>query len=39
MSGVVSKKHFFLILWYFGCRKAIKLLLGRSQVALGLLMK
>lgn len=37
MSGVVSKKHFFLIAKEFGIKKAVKVLLSKEPVALMLL--
>jgi hypothetical protein len=39
MNGNVLKRHVFLVLWYFGWRRAIKLIMSRSRVALNLLMK
>ena len=37
MTGVITKKHFFLILKNFGWRKAFKLLTSKEPVALLLL--
>lgn len=37
MSGVVTKKHFFLIWREFGFRKALRVLTSREPVALILL--
>lgn len=39
MNGVVLKRHFFLVLWYFGWKKAVMLITSRRKVALNLLMK
>ena len=38
MSGLVTKKHFFLIAKSFGIRKALKVLLSSEPVALLVLM-
>ncbi len=38
MSGIITKKHFFLVLKTFGIRKALKLLVSRQLVALNTLM-
>jgi len=38
MQGVVTKKHFFLVLRSFGPKKAFLLLLSREPVALLTLM-
>jgi len=38
MSGLVTKKHFFLIGRSFGYKKAFKLLFSRQPVALLVLM-
>lgn len=39
MIGTVSKRHVLLVLWHFGWRRAIKLIMSRRRVALNLLMK
>lgn len=38
MNGVITKKHFFLVLKIFGIRKALRLLVSRRSVAINLLM-
>ncbi len=37
MRGVVTRKHFLQVLFTFGIRKAVKLLVTRQQTALNLL--
>lgn len=38
MTGVVTKKHFFMILKHFGMKKALQILVSRKPVALITLM-
>lgn len=38
MQGMITKKHFFLILRYFGLRKAMRILFSNNPIALNLLM-
>ena len=38
MSGLVTKKHFFLVAKSFGLKKAFKLLLSQQPIALLVLM-
>lgn len=37
MHGVITRRHFFQIARAFGVRKALRVLLSRRAVALGLL--
>jgi len=38
MKGVITKKHFFMVLRNFGWRKAFKLITSKDGVALMVLM-
>ena len=39
MKGIITKKHFLLIVKEFGLKKAIKILLSQKPVVLTLLME